>query len=67
MAPPLDDDLDMVDFGQKVDLCQRIRDVLTNYPESALLKEMVQNADDAGASVFRVMLDLRILHAPRAS
>lgn len=57
--PPLDDDTDVIDFGQKVDLCQRIRDVLTNYPEGALLKEMVQNADDAGASVFRVMLDLR--------
>ena len=57
--PPIDDDLDMIDFGQKVDLCQRIRDVLTNYPEGALLKEMVQNADDAGASTFRVLLDLR--------
>ena len=51
--------MDMIDFGQKVDLCQRIRDVLTNYPEGALLKEMVQNADDAGAGTFRVMLDLR--------
>ena len=50
---------DVIDFGQKVDLCQRIRDVLTNYPEGALLKEMVQNADDAGAGTFRVMLDLR--------
>jgi hypothetical protein len=49
----------MSDFGQKVDLCQRIRDVTTNYPEGALLKEMVQNADDAGARVFRVMLDYR--------
>ena len=49
----------MHDFGQKVDLCQRIRDVTTNYPEGALLKEMVQNADDAGAGVFRVMLDHR--------
>lgn len=28
----------MSDFGQKVDLCQRIRDVTTNYPEGALLK-----------------------------
>ena len=25
----------MRDFGKKVDLCQRIRDVLTNYPEAA--------------------------------
>lgn len=54
-----DDALGMRDFGQKVDLCQRIRDVLTNYPEGALLKEHVQNADDAGAGTFRVLLDLR--------
>ena len=47
------------DFGQKVDLCQRIRDVTTNYPEGALLKEHVQNADDAGASTFCVLLDER--------
>ncbi|KAL1500259.1 hypothetical protein AB1Y20_012927 [Prymnesium parvum] len=47
------------DFGQKVDLCQRIRDVLVNYPEGAILKEMVQNADDAGATTFRVLLDCR--------
>ena len=33
-----DDELGIVDFGQKVDLCQRIRDVLINYPEGALLK-----------------------------
>ena len=54
-----EDDDGMRDFGQKVDLCQRIRDVTVNYPEGALLKEMVQNADDAGARTFRVMLDLR--------
>ena len=54
-----DDDSAWVDFGQKVDLCVRLRDVLVNYPEGALLKEMVQNADDAGASVFKVVLDLR--------
>ena len=47
------------DFGQKVDLCVRLRDVLVNYPEGALLKEMTQNADDAGASTFKVVLDLR--------
>ena len=33
----MDDDEDMVDFGQKVDLCQSIKGVLTNYPEGALL------------------------------
>lgn len=38
------------DFGQKVDLTQRIREVLANYPEgTTILKELLQNADDAGA------------------
>ena len=49
----------MAPFGQKVDLCQRIKEVLANYPTSSLLKEALQNADDAGASTFAVMLDER--------
>jgi sacsin len=48
-------------FGQKVDLCQRIRDVCTNYPEGALLKEMVQNADDAGARTCGALRAGRLL------
>eukprot|EP01083_Nonionella_stella_P260996 889260_1 len=48
------------DFGQKVDLCRRIREILTNYPEGiAVLKELVQNADDAGASTIRFVYDTR--------
>lgn len=48
------------DFGQKVDLCRRIREILTNYPEGiAVLKELVQNADDAGASTIRFVYDSR--------
>ena len=50
---------DMFQFGQRVDLCARLRECLANYPEDGLLKEMVQNADDAGASTFKVMLDRR--------
>ncbi len=39
------------DFGQRVDLTQRIREVLANYPEgTTILKELIQNADDAGAT-----------------
>jgi hypothetical protein len=42
---------DWEDFGQKVDLTQRIREVLANYPEgTTILKELIQNADDSGAS-----------------
>lgn len=48
------------DFGQKVDLTASIRNILRNYPEgTAILKELVQNADDAGARVVRFCLDHR--------
>ncbi len=42
------------DFGQKVDLTVRIREILRNYPEGlSILKELIQNADDAGARTVR--------------
>eukprot|EP00957_Ditylum_brightwellii_P174310 13270936-Ditylum_brightwellii.AAC.1 len=42
------------DFGQKVDLSVRIREILRNYPEGlSILKELLQNADDAGARTVR--------------
>lgn len=48
------------DFGQKVDLTQRIREVLANYPEgTTILKELIQNADDAGATKVCFCLDRR--------
>lgn len=48
------------DFGQKIDLTVRIREILHNYPEgTSILKELVQNADDAGAREVRLCLDLR--------
>lgn len=49
-----------VDFGQKVDLTASIRNILRNYPEgTAILKELVQNADDAGAKSISFCLDSR--------
>jgi sacsin len=48
------------DFGQRVDLTRRIREVLANYPEgTTALRELVQNADDAGAARVRLCLDRR--------
>lgn len=48
------------DFGQNIDLTVRIREILRNYPEgTSILKELVQNADDAGAREVRLCLDLR--------
>ncbi|KAJ1416347.1 hypothetical protein B484DRAFT_434549, partial [Ochromonadaceae sp. CCMP2298] len=44
----------------KVDLTASIRNILRNYPEgTAVLKELVQNADDAGASTVIFYLDYR--------
>lgn len=48
------------DFGQKSDLCVRIKEICRNYPEgTSIIKELVQNADDAGARDFKLCLDLR--------
>ena len=48
------------DFGQKVDLTARIREILRDYPEgSSVFKELVQNADDAGAHHVVFCLDCR--------
>jgi sacsin len=42
------------DFGQKIDLTVRIREILRNYPEGlSILKELLQNADDAKARTVR--------------
>uniref|UniRef100_A0A9I9DSX1 RING-type domain-containing protein n=1 Tax=Cucumis melo TaxID=3656 RepID=A0A9I9DSX1_CUCME len=55
------DSILLEDFGQKVDLTRRIREVLLNYPEgTTVLKELVQNADDAGATKVCLCLDRRV-------
>ncbi|XP_074588626.1 LOW QUALITY PROTEIN: uncharacterized protein LOC141844465 [Curcuma longa] len=49
------------DFGQRVDLTRRIREILINYPEgTTVLKELIQNADDAGATKVCFCLDRRV-------
>ena len=48
------------DFGQRVDLTVRLRELLRSYPEgTSVLRELAQNADDAGARSFALLLDLR--------
>lgn len=64
--PETPDSLLLEDFGQKVDLTRRIREVLLNYPEgTTVLKELIQNADDAGATKVCLCLDRR--HHPTDS
>ena len=61
-APDDDDEHGYVgdDFGQKVDLTQRIREIMLNYPDgSSILKELLQNSDDARATDVKFCLDLR--------
>ena len=48
------------DFGQKIDLTVRIREILRNYPEgTSIFKELIQNADDAKAKSVSFCLDCR--------
>eukprot|EP01041_Mallomonas_annulata_P011611 gene11611-24311_t len=49
-----------IDFGQQVDLTASIRNILRNYPEgTAIIKELIQNPDDAGARTVSFCLDMR--------
>uniref|UniRef100_UPI00358E8447 sacsin n=1 Tax=Myxine glutinosa TaxID=7769 RepID=UPI00358E8447 len=47
-------------YGQHEPLAVRIRNILQEYPSvSDIFKELIQNADDAGASKCSFMVDLR--------
>ena len=49
-------------FGQKEELSNRIRRILKGYDTKAhIFTEMIQNADDAGASEIRFIIDSRQL------
>ena len=54
------DFLDGTDFGQFEDLCDRLNGILRKYPaDISILKEFIQNADDAQASEIAFVLDHR--------
>ncbi|PAA71311.1 hypothetical protein BOX15_Mlig004621g1 [Macrostomum lignano] len=47
-------------FGQHEDLTTRLKSILAGYPfGSELFKELIQNADDAGASTISFIIDHR--------
>ena len=47
-------------FGQRENLTRRIQNILCDYPlDATLLKELIQNADDAKATKMYVILDKR--------
>ena len=49
-----------VPFGQREELTDRIKNILRDYPlDVTLLKEFIQNADDAKATKMCVILDTR--------
>ncbi|KAK4320309.1 hypothetical protein Pmani_008815 [Petrolisthes manimaculis] len=49
-------------FGQKEPLTTRLRNILQDYPyDSGIMKELLQNADDAGATEIVFIIDLRHL------
>ena len=48
------------DFGQQEPLSRRLANIIEAYPWGVqILKELVQNADDAGASVLHIVYDKR--------
>ena len=48
------------DYGQHEELCDRINSLLDKYPnDTAMFKEFIQNAEDAGASEIAFILDQR--------
>ena len=51
------------DFGQEESLVDRLTGILEKYPPNvSIFKELVQNADDAGATMIHFVLDTRCSH-----
>ncbi|XP_065181199.1 sacsin-like isoform X3 [Sycon ciliatum] len=50
-----------MDFGQQERLCDRLAGILEKYPaDISIFKELIQNADDAGATAMHFILDTRV-------
>ncbi|XP_030840011.1 sacsin-like [Strongylocentrotus purpuratus] len=58
---PLDMDFPGEEFGQHEELTNRIKRILDSYPsDETILKELLQNADDAGATEIHFVYDNRL-------
>ena len=45
-------------FGQAESLTSRLKTILDMYPDgNPIFSELIQNADDAGASIVRILID----------
>jgi sacsin len=56
----VDSELMVMEFGQHEDLTKRIQNIIRDYPfDMTILKELLQNADDAKATKMHVILDMR--------
>ena len=56
----LEDEEEEEEFGQWEDLTQRLNNILRDYPRDiTFLKEILQNADDSGATKLYITLDKR--------
>ena len=54
-------------FGQHEDLTDRLKGILDGYPSDGILKELVQNADDAQASEIHFIHDTRLLPSEKVA
>lgn len=52
-------------FGQYEDLTDRLNGILDGYPKDEVLKELIQNADDAKATKMHIIYDTRLLSTER--
>lgn len=53
------EDLEYEQWGQQESLTTRIKNILKDYSDGPLFKEMLQNADDAGATCMKILFDER--------
>ena len=55
-----DSEFTAMEFGQHEELTRRIQNIIRDYPfDMTILKELLQNADDAKATKMHVILDMR--------